>query len=69
MHRPGEAAGDNRLSARVAKRVFAGNSISYLLDWQDETVKVFAQNAGSSPFEEGSEVTLSWSAESTLPLN
>ena len=68
LHPRGDAEGDNRLPARVAKRVFAGNSISYLLDWQDQTVKVFAQNAGSPPFEEGSEVTLSWSAQSTLPL-
>ncbi|MEO3429271.1 ABC transporter ATP-binding protein [Pelagibius sp. CAU 1746] len=66
---PAEAAdGDNRLSARVAKRIFAGNSISYLLDWQGGPLKVFAQNTGSPPIEEGAAVILTWTAESTLPL-
>jgi spermidine/putrescine ABC transporter ATP-binding subunit len=59
-------AGENTLTACVTKRVFAGNSISYLLDWQGETLKVFAQNVGSAPFEEGAAVTLHWSAESTV---
>ena len=63
------AAAANRLNARVTKQVFAGNSISYLLDWRGETVKVFAQNTGAPPFEEGAEVTLEWMAESTLPLD
>ena len=58
----------NRLYARVAKRIFAGNSISYLLDWRGETVKVFTQNTGTQPSEEGDEVCLTWTAESTLPL-
>ncbi|MGF1627974.1 MAG: ABC transporter ATP-binding protein [Kiloniellaceae bacterium] len=59
---------ENTLSARVAKRVFAGNSISYLLDWQGNTLKVFAQNVGTTPFEEGTEVLLRWAVESTIPL-
>jgi putative spermidine/putrescine transport system ATP-binding protein/spermidine/putrescine transport system ATP-binding protein len=62
------ADADNCLSARVAKRIFAGNSISYLLDWRGETLKVFAQNTGPSPFEEGDSVLLTWASESTLPL-
>ena len=64
----GDAAAVNRLAARITKRIFAGNSLTYLLDWQGETLKVFAQNTGTTLFDEGAEVTLQWAVESTLPL-
>ncbi|MGP1395041.1 MAG: ABC transporter ATP-binding protein [Inquilinaceae bacterium] len=60
--------GDNALPARIVRRVFAGNAITYVLDWRGETVKVFAQNMGTAPLEEGLDVILRWSAESTIPV-
>lgn len=62
----GEA--ENTLHGRVAKRVFAGASITYLVDWNGRTLKVFAQNSGMPPIAEGEKVLLSWSADSTIPV-
>ncbi|NIA71720.1 ABC transporter ATP-binding protein [Pelagibius litoralis] len=66
---PVEAAAMNSLPARITKRIFAGNSITYLLNWQGETLKAFAQNTGTTPFDEGAAVTLHWAVESTIPLS
>ena len=61
-------AADNRLAGIVERRIFAGSSSTYLVGWQGQTLKVFAQNAGSGLFPEGSEVTACWPVSSTVML-
>ncbi len=59
-------AGGNQLSGRVAKRIFAGNSSTYFVDRQGETIRVLVQNRDGGRFAEGQEVVLRWSPESTV---
>jgi putative spermidine/putrescine transport system ATP-binding protein len=64
----GAAGGVNSLPGVVAKRIFAGSSITYLVDWQGQTLKVSAQNTGAPPVEVGTEVVLTWSPQSATPV-
>ncbi|MDP9138765.1 MAG: TOBE domain-containing protein, partial [Pseudomonadota bacterium] len=61
-------AADNILRGVVDRCIFAGSSSTYLLTWHGQTLKVLAQNSGSGPFPEGSEVALCWPASSTVML-
>ena len=56
----------NSLKGRVSKRIFAGNTSTYFVDRDGETIKVLVQNAGQDRLVEGQEVVLNWSPESTV---
>jgi putative spermidine/putrescine transport system ATP-binding protein/spermidine/putrescine transport system ATP-binding protein len=60
------AGRDNRLEARVLRHVFAGSSLTYLVEWRGETLKVFVQNRSGDVIPEGAEVTLSWAPRDTV---
>ncbi|QPC42809.1 ABC transporter ATP-binding protein [Kaustia mangrovi] len=63
----GPADGEgNMLDATVSEAIFAGNSMTYLASWQDQTVKVIAQNRGAEPFEAGARVRLVWRPADTV---
>ena len=56
----------NRLTGRVAKRLFAGNSSTYFVDRGEDTIKVLVQNDGGARLAEGQEVVLRWAPDSTV---
>lgn len=56
----------NRLTAQVAHHVFAGVNTTYMLDWCGQRLKVHVQNSGEDLIPVGSQVTLSWSPDSTI---
>jgi len=61
------ATGDpNAIEAVVAQRIFAGSSLTYLLDWQGRTVKVFAQNRGEAAIPAGERVRVTWSPDHSV---
>ena len=59
-------AADNSLEAEVQRHVFAGSSLTYLVDWQGETLKVFVQNRSGDILPEGAAVRLSWAAKDSV---
>jgi len=62
----GESGDENALSAQVRRHVFAGNSLTYLVDWAGETLKVFVQNRSGEVIPEGTAVRLSWAPRDTV---
>lgn len=62
-------AGGNMLAGRIVKRIFAGNSRTYLIDLKGATIKVLVHNSGSAPLAEGADVVLRWSPESTVMVD
>lgn len=58
----------NVLKARVAQRIFAGSSVTYLLDWHGRTLKVFAQNSGAEIIDPGLDAYVMWDREHTIPV-
>lgn len=58
----------NTLSGRISKRIFAGNSRIYFVDWDGQSLKVHVHNDGSGTLEEGQDVVLRWSPESTVMI-
>jgi putative spermidine/putrescine transport system ATP-binding protein len=60
--------GRNTLNGRIMKRIFAGNSSTYFVDRNGETLKVLVQNQDGERLSEGQDVTLSWSPESTVVI-
>jgi spermidine/putrescine transport system ATP-binding protein len=64
----GESGGANRLAGTIAERAYIGVATQVVVNTSAGTVQVFAQNtdAGSSVPAPGTEVTLSWSPESTF---
>jgi spermidine/putrescine transport system ATP-binding protein len=64
----GEGGGANRLPGKVAETAYIGVATQLVVDTPAGTVQVFAQNidSGNRIPAPGSNVTLSWSAESTF---
>ncbi len=64
----GDAGGANRLAGTIAEQAYVGVATQVVVKTPAGTVQVFAQNidSGSSVPPPGSEVTLSWSPESTF---
>jgi spermidine/putrescine transport system ATP-binding protein len=64
----GESGGQNRLPGRVVETAYIGVATQLVVDTAAGTVQVFAQNidSGKRTPEPGSNVTLSWSPESTF---
>jgi spermidine/putrescine ABC transporter ATP-binding subunit len=58
----------NTLTGRITKRMFAGNSSTYFVQREGETLKVLVRNDGGPRFNEGDSVVLSWAAGSTIPI-
>jgi ABC-type Fe3+/spermidine/putrescine transport system ATPase subunit len=58
--------GVNAISARVTRHIFAGSSLTYLVDWGGERLKVFVQNRTGEVVPEGAEVRLTWSPGDTV---
>ncbi|WP_353646720.1 ABC transporter ATP-binding protein [Mesorhizobium sp. WSM2239] len=58
----------NTLTGRITKRMFAGNSSTYFVERQGDTLKVLVQNDGDERLTEGQDVVLRWAAESTVLL-
>jgi putative spermidine/putrescine transport system ATP-binding protein len=56
----------NRLTGRVSKRIFAGNSSTYFVDRDGDMMKVVVLNSGQDRLGEGQDVVLGWSPESTV---
>jgi putative spermidine/putrescine transport system ATP-binding protein len=57
---------DNVLMGRVSKRLFAGNSSTYFVDCNGDTIKVQVQNGDVEKLPEGQDVVLRWAPESTV---
>jgi putative spermidine/putrescine transport system ATP-binding protein/spermidine/putrescine transport system ATP-binding protein len=56
----------NAITARVLRHIFAGSSLTYLVDWGGERLKVFVQNRTGEVVPEGAEVRLTWSPGDTV---
>ncbi len=64
----GTTEAGNSLEATVLRHVFAGSSLTYLVDWCGETLKVFVQNRSGEVIPEGTAVRLSWSSADSIPV-
>ena len=58
----------NVIEARITQRVYAGPSLTYLLDWNGMEMKVFVQNRGQEQARTGSLVRVVWSPDHTAVL-
>jgi spermidine/putrescine transport system ATP-binding protein len=67
----GEHGGSNRLEGRIAETAYIGVATQVVVDTAAGTVEVFAQNldSGARVPAPGSNVTLSWSPESTFVVD
>ena len=63
---PTPSEGVNAISARILRHIFAGSSLTYLVAWESETLKVFAQNRTGDVIPEGAAVRLTWSPGDTV---
>ncbi|MDE0304902.1 MAG: ABC transporter ATP-binding protein [Albidovulum sp.] len=61
--------GMNMVEARVIQHIFAGASLTYILDWRGKEIKVFAQNTGGSAIREGTDVLVTWSPEHAIVVD
>ena len=65
----GPEGGDgNLIEAAVTQQIFAGSSVTYLLQWRDQTLKVFAQNSGGAVAPVGAQVKVTWSPAHSIPV-
>ena len=68
LEQGGDEVQANTLRATVSQRIFAGSSVTYILDWRGTAIKVFAQNDGSRIAEPGARVVVAWDREHTIPV-
>ncbi len=65
---PAPEGDSNVIQATVQQHIFAGSSLTYLLDWRDQQLKVFVQNRTGAVIGAGETVRLSWSPRDTVVL-
>ncbi|MCO6187622.1 ABC transporter ATP-binding protein [Rhizobium sp. L1K21] len=59
---------ENVVEGRVERRLFAGNSTTLFVNHKERQIRVGVPNIGSLVPADGETVTLTWAAESTVPL-
>ena len=58
----------NCIKASLRDRIFAGATVTYLLDWQGQSIKVLAKEGELQGLPEAGDVWISWPHEKSLPL-
>lgn len=64
----GAADQGNAVEATVTQHIFAGTSLTYLLDRGGQPLRVFVQNRGEPVVPVGEAVTVGWSPAHTIPV-
>ena len=59
---------ENTLAGRVARRMFAGINSTLQVETHDGAIHVVLPNSSNARFNEGDQVTVAWSADSTFPV-
>ena len=62
------AADENALSGRILRRMFAGVNSTFFIEFGGREIRVVVPNARPVPFGDGETVTVTWPAESTIPV-
>lgn len=61
-------SGSNRLKARMRQKIFAGPTVTYLLEWQDQPIKVLAKEGEMTGIPDAGDVWIEWAAEKSIGL-
>lgn len=59
---------ENVLEGRIESKLFAGDSTTLVVNQIGREIRVGLPNSGSMTLNDGEEVTLTWSRESTIPV-
>ncbi len=65
---PTQRGGLNCLQARLRGKVFAGPTVTCLVDWQDQGLKVLAKASDLEHVPDGGDVWISWAYKDTIVL-
>ncbi|MEM7069753.1 MAG: ABC transporter ATP-binding protein [Pseudomonadota bacterium] len=65
---PDNGAAVNALKANLRQKIFAGPTVTYLLEWQDQPLKVLAKEGEMPDVPETGDVWISWPAEKSIPI-
>jgi len=66
--KPSATAKVNRLKATIRQKIFAGPTVTLILDWRGRTLKAIASGIGAENLPEGGEVWLNWPHAKSIPL-
>ncbi len=61
-------AESNRLKARMRQKIFAGPTVTYLLEWQDQPIKVLAKEGEMTGIPDAGDVWIEWPAEKSIAI-
>ncbi len=56
----------NCLNGTVIRHIFAGHSLTYQIQWQDQILRVFMQNLSGDILPDGTSINLSWKRGDTV---
>ena len=68
LSEPKEDAATNRLKARMRQRIFAGPTVTCLLEWQEQPIKVLAKEGELSGIPDTGDVWIEWPAEKSIAI-
>ena len=63
---PPDGSSRNHLRGTVVRHIFAGNSLTYQVQWHDEILRVFMQNLSGDILDDGTPIGLSWKPGDTV---
>lgn len=66
--KPKKAAAVNCLKVNLRQRIFAGPTVTYLLDWQSQPLKVLTKEGEASDLPDSGDVWVSWAAEKSIAI-
>lgn len=66
--KPPDATKVNRLKAKIRQKIFAGPTVTLILDWQGQTLKAMASGASAENLPEGGDAWIAWPYEKSIPL-
>jgi len=56
----------NHLHGMVIRHIFAGNSLTYQIQWKDEILRIFMQNLSGDILSDGTTINLFWKPSDTV---
>ncbi|MCR9136502.1 MAG: ABC transporter ATP-binding protein [Alphaproteobacteria bacterium] len=66
--RPDEHPHMNCLKASIRQKIFAGPTVTYLLEWQDQPIKILAKEGEMKDIPDAGDVWINWPAEKSIAI-
>lgn len=68
VNKPSQHDEANCLKATMRQKIFAGPTVTYLLEWRDQPIKVLAKEGEMQDIPDSGDVWINWAAEKSIAI-